>query len=157
MDTKDQYIAELAETHQATRALLKDLETAHQTNRELYPTWTGKELISHLAGWDDACIAALNAFSSGATAPPPAAIGFDPFNASTVGKRKDLSLAEVIADWDARRRIFLEAIRDLPDEKVEAVMVFPWGPSGTLAEMVAIFVDHEHEHAEDIRKLISAN
>ena len=154
MDLKNQFIAELAEAHQATQALLKELETAHQANRELYPTWTVKELLSHLAGWDDACIAALNALSAGAAGPTPAVVGFDPFNAASVGKRMDLSLAEVIADWDARRDLFLKAIRDLPEEKVDAVMVFPWGPSGTLAEMVAIFVEHEREHAEEIRKKI---
>jgi len=151
MDAKEKMITELDQAHQATRDLLRDLEAAHQANRELYPTWTIKEFLSHLTGWDDACIASLRAVAHGDAPATPAAQGIDPYNASTVHEREALSLEQVIQEWEATRVDFIRAIRELPVEKIGEPFVFPWGPKSTLARMVQIFVEHEHEHVEEIR------
>ena len=64
MTSADPLIDELIQARQVMRRLLHDLETAHAAAQELYPTWTIKELLSHIAGWDDACIATLLAVST---------------------------------------------------------------------------------------------
>ena len=84
----------------------------------------------------------------------PAAIGINPYNASSVLERQALSLEQVIQEWEATHKVFLQAIRHLPPETTEAVFVYPWGPSGNLADLVEILVEHENEHAEEIRQKI---
>jgi hypothetical protein len=41
----------------------------------------------------------------------------------------------------------------MPPEKFKGSLLFPWGRRGTIARLVAIFADHEEEHAKEIQKL----
>ena len=152
MASKEELIHELEQARYVMRALLWDLEKAHAESKELYPTWTVKELLSHLAGWDDACIASLQAHAQGDVPATPASRGIDLYNESTVAERAALPLEHVIKEWEQTRQVFLQTIRDLPAEKLAETFVFPWGPKGTLESMVTIFAEHEMEHAEEIRK-----
>lgn len=157
MTSVDSLIEELVQARQAMRKLLSDLEVARATSQELYPDWTIKELLSHIAGWDDACIATLEAVRRSASPSTPAACGIDLYNVSTVAARAALPLEEVIQEWEQTRKTFLQAIRDLPAEKLDAPFVFAWGPTGTLTQLVRIFAEHEKEHVEEIRSKISAS
>lgn len=152
MSTQQTFIAELEHARATMQGLLDDLEAAQKDRQEVYPTWTIKELLAHLTGWDDACIASLQAHLRGDVPATPAARGLDPYNASTVYEREALSLEQVIAEWDHTRETFKNLIRALPVDKVEEPFVFPWGPKGRLSDMVKIFAEHEIEHAEEIRK-----
>ena len=155
MNRIDPLIAELVQARQVMRKLLADLEEAHAATRELYPTWTIKELLAHIAGWDDACIATLQAVTAGTLPATPAARGIDVYNASTVAERAALPLERVIREWEQTRETFIQAIRDLPPEKLDEPFIFAWGPAGTLTQLVEIFTDHEQEHAEEIRGKLS--
>src|SRR5512133_3444004 len=139
MDEKSRLIENLDRARETMRALLRDLEAEHAETRELYPTWTIKELLSHITGWDDASIASLRAHSLGNLPGTPAARGIDPYNASTVLERQSLSLEQVIREWEYSREEFKQAIRDLPEEKLHEPFVFPWGPCATLDQLVEIF------------------
>ena len=156
MSEKELLIKELDHGRELIQRLLKDLEEARCTSKEVYPTWTIKELLAHLTGWDDACIASLKAFSRNDVPATPASRGINPYNASTVHEREALSLEQVIGEWEYTREEFKQAIRDLPEEKVNEPFVMPWGPKSTLAEMVKIFAEHEVEHAEEIGQIIAS-
>ncbi len=156
MDEKERLIADLETGHALLTQLLQDLDETHIQSREVYPTWTIKELLAHLAGWDDACIASLRAFARGDSPATPASRGIDPYNESTVHEREALSLEQVIAEWKLARAEFIAAIRDLPDEKVSQPFVMPWGRRGTLANMVKIFAEHDQEHAVEVRAKLLA-
>jgi hypothetical protein len=151
----EQMIAELDHAHEQMRMLLRDLEAAHAASRELYPTWTVKELLAHVSGWDDACIASLQAYTRGDVPATPAARGIDLYNQSSVAEREALSLDHVIREWEQTREVFKQAIRDFAPEKVDEQFVFPWGPKGTLAKLVTVIAEHEEEHAEEIRKKLT--
>lgn len=151
MDEKEGLIADLEKSHALVGQLLRDVEEAHYQSRELYPTWTIKELLAHLAGWDDACIASLGAFAAGDVPATPASRGIDPYNESTVHEREALSLEQVIREWELSRADFIAAIHDLPDEKVREPFVLPWGSRGTLADMVHVFTHHDENHVVEIR------
>ncbi len=152
MTSVESLIEELVHARQVMRQLLADLEQTHGTSLELYPTWTIKELLSHLAGWDDACIATLQAVAVNKTPATPAARGLDLYNESTVAERADLPLEKIILEWEKTREIFHQAIRDFPPDKVDAKFTYAWGSTGNLTTMVKIFAEHELEHAEEIRK-----
>ena len=157
MPSAEELIIELDRARQSMRDLLRDLEAQHAASRELYPTWTVKELLSHIAGWDDACIASLRAHCQGDVPATPAARGIDPYNESTVAERAALTLEKVIQEWEQTREVLKQIIRELPAEKLDQPFVFPWGPTGNLTRMVRIFVEHEEEHVEEIRRKLSVN
>ena len=123
-------------------------------NRKIYPLWTVREIIAHLSGWDDATIAFIKAIVAGNEPATPAARGIDVYNAETVATREGLDYDHVYREYIETRRILLDLIRMLPEEKVTQRFVLPWGGEGTLLDMVDIFAPHEEEHAEDVRKII---
>ena len=74
-----------------------------------------------------------------------------PASAGKLSEETRRALEQVIRECKQTRDVFRQTILDLPDEKVEAPFIFPWGPTGTLEDMVAIFAEHDIEHAQEIR------
>jgi hypothetical protein len=126
-------------------------------NRKIYPLWTIREIIAHLSGWDDATIAFIKALVSGGLPATPAARGLDVYNAETVATREGLSYDHIYREYIETRRILLELIRTMPEEKVTQPFTLPWGGEGTLEDIVNIFGPHEEEHAEDVHQIIAQN
>jgi hypothetical protein len=153
MEERTRLIQQLAGARDKMRALLADVDT----RSEIYPHWTIKQVLAHIAGWDDACVASLRAHAAGNEPGVPAARGINPYNAQSVETREPLSYDQVVKEWELARGQFETAINEMPPEKFGERFVFPWGPTGTIAELVAIFAEHEEEHAEEIRKLMTAN
>jgi len=113
----------------------------------IYPNWTLKQYLDHLSGWDDAIIASLNAHAKNEPVPLTAARGINAYNANTVATREALSLEHSRREFDRSREEVIEAIRNLPDEKFDQSFTFAWGDTGTVADLVKIFADHDEEHA----------
>ncbi|MBI5294557.1 MAG: DinB family protein [Chloroflexi bacterium] len=149
------------------QALIERLETsraqmiAHleeiDKNRKIYPLWTIREIIAHLSGWDDATIAFIKALVSGGQPATPAARGPNVYNAETVSTREGLSYDHIYREYIETRRVLLELIRAMPEEKITQPFTLPWGGEGTLEDIINIFGPHEEEHAGDVHKLIVEN
>ncbi len=126
-------------------------------NRKIYPLWTIREIIAHLSGWDDATIAFIKALVSGGQPATPAARGMNVYNAETVATREGLNYDHIYREYIETRRVLLELIRAMPEEKVTQPFTLPWGGEGTLEDIVNIFGPHEEEHAEDVHKIMMEN
>jgi hypothetical protein len=124
-------------------------------NRKVYPLWTVREIIAHLSGWDDATIAFIRSLIEGTVPATPAVRGIDVYNAETVATREGLDYDHIYREYIETRKVLLELIRTMPEEKVNEIYTTPWGDEATLVEMVDIFEEHEIEHAEDVRKIIA--
>lgn len=123
-------------------------------NRKIYPLWTVREIIAHLSGWDDAAIAFIRSLVAEKEPATPAARGIDVYNSETVATREGLSYDHIYREYIETRKVLLELIRTMPEDKVTQIFTLPWGGEGTLVDMVDIFEPHEEEHAEDVRKII---
>jgi len=123
-------------------------------NRKIYPLWTVREIVAHLSGWDDATIAFIRAIVAGNEPATPAARGIDVYNAETVATREGLSYDHIYREYIETRKVLLDLIRAMPEEKITQKFVLPWGGAGTLVDIIDIFGPHEAEHATDVRKLI---
>ncbi len=135
---------------EALKALVAQAE-AHR-EKEIYRDWRLKEFLAHMSGWDDAVIAALEAHATDTPIGTPASRGIDAYNAQTVSTRETLDYEHVRREWDRTHELILQAIRNLPEEKVTQPLTFPWGEFGTVAYLVEIFVKHEEEHAHHLRE-----
>ncbi len=151
MEEKKQLIGQLDQARAHMLAVLDEIDT--QT--EIYPEWTIKQVLAHIIGWDDVTTAALHAHAHGQEPSTPAARGIDHYNAHSVATRQALSYEHIFKEFQLAREELKAAIRDMPDEKLAQPMLFPWGPTGTVAQIVAIFAHHEEEHAQEIRDLMA--
>lgn len=136
------------------REILKALISQAEAHREkeIYRGWRLKEFVAHMSGWDDAVIESLRAHAEGDASFTPAARGVDAYNAQTVSTRETLDYSHVRREWDRSHELVMEALRNLPDEKFSQPFAFAWGETGTVADLVEIFVGHEDEHAHHLRE-----
>ena len=61
MDEKAKLIQQLDEARAKMRAVLEGIDT----RVEIYPTWTIKEVLAHIAGWDDVSASSLRLHAGG--------------------------------------------------------------------------------------------
>jgi hypothetical protein len=149
LEAKKELIRQLDEAHAQLQAALAELDT----RTEIYPPWKLKELLAHFSGWDEATISSLQAHVGDGEPLTPAARGIDFYNAESVATREALTYEQVVKEWQVTRDRLKAAILDIPPDKFEQPLVFAWGPSGSVAKLVAVFVHHERTHAKEIQRL----
>jgi hypothetical protein len=132
------------------RARLNELIAKAPTDREIYPGWKLKEFVGHVSGWDDATIQGLQVHAAGTPVPRTVTQGIDGYNAYAVAQRAALGLPQVLKEMDEKRAALIQVLHELPDDRFNVPLDFPWGDAGTVAYMIEIFVDHEEELAEDL-------
>ena len=123
-------------------------------NRKIYPLWTIREMLAHLSGWDDAVIAFIHSLEEGKVPETPAARGMDAYNAETVATREGLDYDHIYREYIETRKILVDLLEKVPEEKIHQQYILPWGASGTLVDIVQIFGPHEEEHADDVAKIL---
>jgi len=148
MQDKTQYIQRFNQARDEVRNLLPGIDP----KMEIYPGWTIKEMLAHLAGWDDATILALEAFVAHLPPALPAIKGLDAYNAQTVEERAELNLEQIIREWELIREQLIAVFGHLPAEMLKANVVAPWGTTVTVEQLINIMIDHEQLHAEAIRE-----
>lgn len=149
------FAAQLLQELDEARAKMREITTLTGENTEIYAPWKMKEVLAHLTGWDDATIAALQAHARGEVPTTPAERGIDFYNAQTVSTREELPYAHIVREWEKTRELLKQVLCDLPEEKFAEPLIYPWGPTGTVPQIVRIMIHHEHEHADEIRGLLS--
>jgi hypothetical protein len=144
--------------------LIQDLKNARQKMRQvvvqadpqasIYDLWKIKEVIDHLTGWDDLVVEMLEAHAAGEPPPTSAIKGIDYYNSNSVTTRGTLQLEHSIREWEKTRELVLNALLEMPDERFEEKMDFPWGGKGTTKQLIDIYSHHEQEHAKEIEGII---
>ena len=132
------------------REVIESLVHKTPLDKEIYTGWTIKELVAHMSGWDDVIIEALQAHTRGEPVSTTVTRGVNAYNASTVHTRESLDFDHVVREWRITREALIQALNDLPDEKFNQALTFPWGESGTVAYLIEIFVEHEEFHGKHL-------
>jgi hypothetical protein len=136
------------------RAEIQSLIPRVSTQAEVYPGWTMRQVLAHIAGWDEATLAALRAHAGGRESGTPAARGITVYNAQSVETREALSFEQTRREFDFVREEVKQAIREMPEDRFQLMMILPWGGYGMIEDIVDIFAEHEEEHAAEIRKAL---
>lgn len=151
MDHRRELINYLVESRQAMRHVVG----MAQEEEEIYPPWTMREILAHISGWDDVTIAALSAHARGEVPLTPASRGIDYYNAQTVSTREGLDFDHILREWETTRQLLIELLVDYPLDRMEVSLAYPWGSKGSVAGIIHIMAEHEHEHAAEIQSLLS--
>ncbi|MFN2184904.1 MAG: maleylpyruvate isomerase N-terminal domain-containing protein [Anaerolineae bacterium] len=139
---------------QSRRAMQRALSSV-DAQQEICPGWTTREILAHIAGWDEVGTSTVRAHSAGETPPPLEIRGIDAYNDFLVSKCEGLAYKEVVQCWRSARRELEEALTDAPPEKLRERAQFPWGETGNITRLVSILAEHEREHADEILELVS--
>ncbi len=146
MDLKTALINRLDEARAGLESILPRVDRG----APIYPDWTLKQMLDHIAGWDDAVIASLRAHLDGQTPDTPAERGINYYNAQTVSTRASLDFDHTFREFQASREMLKQIIREMPEEKLAEPLILPWGSKGTVSEVIEIFAHHEQEHTADL-------
>jgi hypothetical protein len=152
MDEGERLIEQLGKARSAMQRALSCVET----EREICPGWTIKEILAHIAGWDEVGTSTVRAHIAGETLPPLEVRGIDAYNAYLIARTETLTHEEMVQAWRLARRQFTDALAEAPPEKLKDRAHFPWGETGNIARLVSILVEHEREHATEIMEIASA-
>lgn len=150
MDERQQLIEMLDQSRAAMRAELADFTP----DTVIFPNWTKRHFLAHLTGWDDAVMSSLRAHAGGREPATPAVEGIDAYNAESVATRETLDYDHIVKEWELARVELKAAINDLPPEKLSGPLLFPWGRTGSVRQLVRIIAHHEgEEHLEELRQM----
>ncbi len=149
---KQDLLKELDDAREKTRAVLNRVKP----NVEIYPTWTIKQVLAHLSGWDEACIASVEALLNNDEGNMPALRGADYYNAQSVETRQTLDYEQVRRECEITRDQLKAAIQKVPEDRLNEIVALPWGGKAPLSMLISAFASHEAEHADEISGLVDA-
>jgi hypothetical protein len=149
MEERERLIQQLDRARQAMRAALAGIDT----EREIYANWSVKHLLAHITGWDQVATATLRAHASGEEPGEPTLQDINAVNDEFVASREALDYKQVAEEWKRVRQELETVIQEMPEDRFQVSMLFPWGEHGTVSQIVNIFSEHEEEHAVEIRKI----
>jgi hypothetical protein len=122
---------------------------------EIYPAWKVKQVLDHIAGWDELVYTTLQDYLNGDKPSLKVKGGIDRYNDESINDRKQIPLELSRQHYDEVRARVLQVLHQVPPELVTQKMPAPWGGTCTISSMVKIFVSHELEHAKQIEARLS--
>lgn len=148
MDEREELIRQLDEARAALLELLADLPP----EAEIYPGWTLRQFYAHLTGWDDVAAVSLREHAAGRIPATSVVNGINAYNAESVYTRETLDYDHIVKEWQLAREQLKAVIRDLPVDRWQEPLLYPWGRTGSVRQFIEIFVEHEgEEHADELR------
>ena len=155
MDALDQ----LEQTRAELLAAIEGLDEAALDRKNVVGEWSIKNLLAHIAAWEDWVIQALPArLATGATPPELARrlADEDISNAEEVAEREELTPHEQLMELERNRAELLALVRGL--DQATLAKQQPWaGWEHTLPEyLLASLRDHEAEHLAALQAAAAA-
>jgi hypothetical protein len=150
-DSEKQVLLQLMDD---TRVRIENLLPQIDVHLEIYPGWTIREVLEHVAGWDDAAIATLRALLEEKPLSIPEIRDLDEYNTLSISTRSGTEEKQIFREWRSKREVLRKMIEEFPENKFEISFLVPWEGKSTVTEMMEMFCEHEESHTRDIQKSI---
>ena len=150
MEERERLIQLLIDARQKMEAVVASIDPKTPVS----DPWKIKEVLDHIAGWDDAVVVSIASYIEGEIPATPAERGIDHYNAQTVSTRETLSYQHSIREWRGTRELLLKTLREMPEDKFYQPYTLPWGQHGSVPQVIEIFSEHESTHADEIQAII---
>jgi hypothetical protein len=143
---KEDLLEQMEQARSELRASYQGLPDEQMTRLGAVGEWSAKDVLSHVASWDEVLLPDLARIARGDT-PALASVdlesaSFDSANAAIMSQRRDLPLAQVLRELDTDRADVMGAVGRLPDSSLAE------GQFGRL--LIQITAAHDKEHAAGI-------
>ena len=127
-----------------------------RTLRLVCGVWTLKDLLGHLADWEQVGVEGLRLMARGRTLSMEHVDDIDAWNREHAEARREQPWSKVWSDLHETRRALVKALEPMVQGDLSRLYQFPWGPEGTAYQWVAAFVEHDREHAQGLREVLGA-
>ncbi len=139
----------LEQQRRETRSILSQIDpqlVVHEDER----AWRVRDVLGHLAAWNEEAARSLRAHANGGEY---ACVGssreYDDYNGPAAEERKNWSLDEVWAEYEASHDQLRKAIETMPADRWHAEITYPWSERGTVEDLVMRMMNHEQiDHCE---------
>jgi hypothetical protein len=154
-DKKAQLISELAAARRDLLEAARALPEAEQDTAFL-GSWSVKDMLAHLVGWDHANVEAIAAVRSGQL--PGFYAHYDPdwrsFNAGLVRQYRQASLAEALAAAETSHSALRSVVEAIPAEVLfqDHGVRSPRGRKVTIAMLLSAETGDERKHRQQIEE-----
>ncbi len=117
--------------------------------------WTLKDTLAHVASWDEEMVRVLQTFTmpgeSQYTYTIAEAKGFAVWNEEQITARRSKTFSEVMSEFEIARRDLIQTVEGLTDAVLNRSRMTSWGKPATGFELIVTQVEHDREHAEQVR------
>lgn len=154
MDALHDALAELGRTRAELLGAIAGLDEAALDRKGIAGEWSIKNVLAHIAAWEDWVVQALPVRMATGTTPEDfrqRAQDEDRFNAEEVAEREELTPVEQLMELERTRAELLAYLGGL--DATTLARKHPWDTwAGTLPEYLLVALcDHEAEHVEALR------
>lgn len=153
---KEKLLENLDETHLGLKKTLK------QTDLEIIvyeaSGWRVRDIIGHIATWDQEVTRSINAYNKGSEYSIPDLDEAEvDYNERAVKQQQKLSSQQILDEWEQAYIEFRRAVREMPVDLFSGDMLYPWGSErGSVSRLVAYMLEHVEEHQNEILKALQA-
>ncbi|MBN1565264.1 MAG: DinB family protein [Anaerolineae bacterium] len=151
MAEKAQLIADLKAKHEATRALIADLDPGLVIHGD--SGWRLRDIIAHMAVWYGVRVRSLQQWQTGDTYLVPGG-DVEAFNMQTVADRAEWSYDAVFAEWESEFAALMDVLAAMPPEQFAQEMTLPWNAVGPVSLFVERLVEHQRDHYDEIHAVV---
>lgn len=152
---RDDAIRELRAARKELQDTFVGLTEEDLTRPKAVEKWTLKDLLAHVASWDQEIVRVLQAFSMQLEPQYSYTISdrndFAAWNEAQIAQRRDKSLAEITSEFEKSRRDLIQVIEGLTDPVLNRRKRTSWDELATGFELITAQVEHDQEHAAQVR------
>jgi hypothetical protein len=117
--------------------------------------WRVRDIIAHVAAWEDESARALEAFLRGESYQIPGFVSDEIYNHQAHDRWASVDVAEVWAAWETARTHLKAALGRFDAASASGMLVAPWGARGTVRMVIEEMAQHEGEHASHVEAALS--
>ena len=148
---------ELLDLIQATHAdllnLLGSLNEGQLTRAYVEGYWTVKDVVAHLAFWEQTVADELKLFASGAPPPPIPSERIQAINEENFQRNRLKPMAEIRADLDRSMRAMIDSVSALSEEALAGPCT--WADGGPVGNNPAEEMEHWQNHMAAIQEWLA--
>lgn len=152
---KSEIIDRLRQSRRALLAAVQDIPEEALVRARQVDGGSVKDLLAHLAAWDEEGIRVLQAFALPGEARFSYTIAqendFGAWNAEQTVRHKGLSLADVRREMDMARRDLIQVVDSLTEPVLNRAKRTPWQTNQSAYGVLEDLVAHELEHTADLQ------
>ncbi len=117
--------------------------------------WTLKDLLAHVASWDEEMVRVLQTFTMPVESVYTYTIsdrnGFAAWNEEQLELRRARAVSEIISEFEIARRDLIQVVEGLTDPVLNRTRMTPWGEPSSGFGLIETQIEHDREHAEQVR------
>jgi uncharacterized damage-inducible protein DinB len=150
--TKEGVLTKLAESRRDLHQAAQGLSEEETTQVQVEGVWTIKDVLGHIASWEEICLEPLRRYADGAPFKVESILDYLSMNEGLVARKRETPLDSILDELDAIRQELAATVGKLSVEQWEQKVIFPWGDEGPVAEMLDELYEHEWEHVQAIQQ-----